>query len=136
MDAAARTAADAVVIARGLADESRDVDRYAMAVRHSSQMPYPCPVRSARRSTLPQCVTTSRQHARAQPGARSGRWSRPTRTATASRVPCADSSAADGLALIDLNEARRARAAGWSEPMLLLEGIFDAADVSTCANWD
>jgi alanine racemase len=36
---------------------------------------------------------------------------------------------ADGLALIDLDEARRARAAGWSRPILLLEGLFDAPDV-------
>ena len=39
---------------------------------------------------------------------------------------------ADGLALIDLNEAQRARAAGWVKAMLLLEGIFMPRDVSTC----
>ena len=39
---------------------------------------------------------------------------------------------ADGLALIDLNEAQRARAAGWARPMLLLEGIFVPRDVTTC----
>jgi alanine racemase len=38
---------------------------------------------------------------------------------------------ADGLALIDLNEAQRARAAGWVKPMLLLEGIFVPRDVTT-----
>lgn len=38
---------------------------------------------------------------------------------------------ADGLALIDLDEARRARAAGWSRPILLLEGLFNAPDVAT-----
>jgi alanine racemase len=37
---------------------------------------------------------------------------------------------ADGLALIDLDEARRARAAGWTRPILLLEGLFEAADVA------
>jgi alanine racemase len=37
---------------------------------------------------------------------------------------------ADGLALIDLDEARRARAAGWTRPILLLEGLFDASDVA------
>jgi alanine racemase len=37
---------------------------------------------------------------------------------------------ADGLALIDLDEARRARAAGWMRPILLLEGLFDASDVA------
>jgi alanine racemase len=36
---------------------------------------------------------------------------------------------ADGLALIDLDEARRARAAGWTRPILLLEGPFQVADV-------
>lgn len=41
-------------------------------------------------------------------------------------------SEADGFALIDLNEAHRARAAGWAKPMLLLEGIFVPRDVSTC----
>jgi alanine racemase len=39
---------------------------------------------------------------------------------------------ADGLALIDLNEAQRARAAGWAKPILLLEGIFVPRDVATC----
>jgi len=38
--------------------------------------------------------------------------------------------AADGLALIDLGEARRARAAGWTRPILLLEGLFDPTDVA------
>ena len=37
---------------------------------------------------------------------------------------------ADGLALIDLDEARRARAAGWTRPILLLEGLFDASDIA------
>jgi alanine racemase len=37
--------------------------------------------------------------------------------------------AADGLALLDLAEAQRARAAGWSRPILLLEGFFDAGDL-------
>jgi alanine racemase len=36
---------------------------------------------------------------------------------------------ADGLALIDVDEARRARAAGWTRPILLLEGPFQVADV-------
>ena len=38
--------------------------------------------------------------------------------------------AADGLALIDIDEARRARAAGWTRPILLLEGLFETADVA------
>jgi alanine racemase len=36
---------------------------------------------------------------------------------------------ADGLALLDLNEAERARAAGYQLPILLLEGFFDASDL-------
>jgi alanine racemase len=37
---------------------------------------------------------------------------------------------ADGLALIDLDEARRAREAGWTRPVLLLEGLFEAPDIA------
>ena len=37
---------------------------------------------------------------------------------------------ADGLALLDLDEAQRARAAGWRGPILLLEGCFDARDLA------
>jgi alanine racemase len=37
--------------------------------------------------------------------------------------------AADGLALLDLDEAARAREAGWARPILLLEGFFAAADL-------
>ncbi|HZV64674.1 MAG TPA: alanine racemase [Telluria sp.] len=40
---------------------------------------------------------------------------------------------ADGLALIETENAVRLRAAGWTKPILLLEGIFDAADVSLLA---
>ncbi len=36
---------------------------------------------------------------------------------------------ADGLALLDLDEAARARAAGWDKPILLLEGVFSFADL-------
>jgi len=36
---------------------------------------------------------------------------------------------ADGLALLDLDEAARARQLGWRRPLLLLEGFFDAADL-------
>ncbi|MGZ9075019.1 MAG: alanine racemase [Burkholderiaceae bacterium] len=36
---------------------------------------------------------------------------------------------ADGLALLDLDEAQRARDAGWSRPILLLEGCFDPRDL-------
>jgi alanine racemase len=41
--------------------------------------------------------------------------------------------AADGLALLDLAEAERARAAGWRKPILLLEGVFHAADLDEVA---
>jgi alanine racemase len=37
--------------------------------------------------------------------------------------------AADGLALLDLAEAERARAAGWRKPILLLEGVFQPRDL-------
>ena len=36
---------------------------------------------------------------------------------------------ADGLALLDLDEAQRARDAGWSRRILLLEGCFEADDL-------
>lgn len=38
--------------------------------------------------------------------------------------------AADGLALLDLAEAARARAAGWTKPVLLLEGFFEPSDLA------
>ncbi len=37
--------------------------------------------------------------------------------------------AADGLALLDLDEAQRARDAGWRKPILLLEGFFEPRDL-------
>jgi alanine racemase len=37
--------------------------------------------------------------------------------------------AADGLALLDLDEAQRARDAGWRRPILLLEGCFEPRDL-------
>lgn len=36
--------------------------------------------------------------------------------------------AADGLALLETDEAQRARLAGWRKPILLLEGVFEARD--------
>ncbi|MFM0520092.1 MULTISPECIES: alanine racemase [Caballeronia] len=38
---------------------------------------------------------------------------------------------ADGIALLDLDEAVRVRELGWEKPILLLEGIFEPADVET-----
>ncbi|WP_338759170.1 alanine racemase [Massilia sp. METH4] len=40
---------------------------------------------------------------------------------------------ADGLALIEFDNAVRLREMGWSKPILLLEGWFDAADLHTMA---
>jgi alanine racemase len=40
---------------------------------------------------------------------------------------------ADGLALIETENALRLRELGWSKPILLLEGIFDAADIPLLA---
>jgi alanine racemase len=37
---------------------------------------------------------------------------------------------ADGLAMLELDEAQRARAAGWRKPMLLIEGVFEPADLT------
>ncbi len=40
---------------------------------------------------------------------------------------------ADGLAVLDLEEAEQARAAGWSKPILMIEGGFTAADLDQIA---
>ncbi|HXF46114.1 MAG TPA: alanine racemase [Burkholderiaceae bacterium] len=37
---------------------------------------------------------------------------------------------ADGLAVLDFDEAQRARDAGWRKPILLLEGFFEPADLA------
>lgn len=41
--------------------------------------------------------------------------------------------AADGFALLDLDEARRVRDLGWRGPILLLEGVFEARDLELCS---
>ncbi len=41
--------------------------------------------------------------------------------------------AADGFALLDLNEAERVRALGWRGPILLLEGVFEQRDLELCS---
>jgi alanine racemase len=41
--------------------------------------------------------------------------------------------AADGFALLDLEEAQRVRALGWRGPVLLLEGVFEARDLELCS---
>ncbi|MDR7017334.1 alanine racemase [Acinetobacter sp. 3657] len=42
---------------------------------------------------------------------------------------------ADGFALLDIDEAKRLRALGWSGPILLLEGIFSPQDLFDCAQY-
>jgi alanine racemase len=44
--------------------------------------------------------------------------------------------AADGLALIEIDNALRLRALGWTKPILLLEGFFDASDIPLLAEHD
>ncbi|MED5620602.1 alanine racemase [Ideonella sp. BN130291] len=44
--------------------------------------------------------------------------------------------AADGFALLDLNEAERVRTLGWRGPILLLEGAFEPRDLELCSRLD
>ena len=44
--------------------------------------------------------------------------------------------AADGFALLDLDEAQRLRALGWRGPILLLEGVFEPRDLELCSRLD
>lgn len=48
------------------------------------------------------------------------------------RSPVMD--AADGIAILDTTTARRVRELGWTGPMLLLEGCFDARDLDEAAD--
>ena len=41
--------------------------------------------------------------------------------------------AADGFALLDLDEAARVRQLGWRGPILLLEGVFEQRDLELCS---
>ena len=41
--------------------------------------------------------------------------------------------AADGFALLDLQEAERVRRLGWRGPVLLIEGVFEARDLELCS---
>ena len=41
--------------------------------------------------------------------------------------------AADGFALLDLDEAQRLRALDWRGPILLLEGVFESRDLELCS---
>ncbi|PQA77131.1 alanine racemase [Rhodoferax sp. TS-BS-61-7] len=40
---------------------------------------------------------------------------------------------ADGIAMLDLDEAQRVRKLGWRGPILLLEGVFDQRDLELCS---
>jgi alanine racemase len=51
------------------------------------------------------------------------------------RVAAALADVADGFALLDLEEAIALRQAGAEQPILLLEGFFDAADLAACAEY-
>jgi alanine racemase len=42
---------------------------------------------------------------------------------------------ADGLALVEFEQAVRLRELGWTKPVLLLEGFFEPADLETMAAW-
>lgn len=44
--------------------------------------------------------------------------------------------AADGFALLSLDEAQRVRALGWRGPILLLEGVFEQRDLELCSRLD
>ena len=44
--------------------------------------------------------------------------------------------AADGFALLDLEEAQRVRTLGWRGPILLLEGVFEQRDLELCSRLD
>ena len=44
--------------------------------------------------------------------------------------------AADGFALLDLDEAQRVRNLGWRGPILLLEGAFELRDLELCSRLD
>lgn len=43
--------------------------------------------------------------------------------------------AADGFALLDIQEAVRVRELGWRGPILLLEGTFEPRDLELCSRW-
>lgn len=45
-------------------------------------------------------------------------------------------SQADGLAVLDLHEAQRARDAGWTRPILMIEGAFSIQDLEAMAELD
>ncbi len=52
------------------------------------------------------------------------------------RTARALSESADGFALLDLEAAVALREAGFRQPLLLLEGFFEAADLAVCAEYE
>jgi alanine racemase len=44
--------------------------------------------------------------------------------------------AADGFAMLDLDEAQTVRSLGWRGPILLLEGVFEPRDLELCSRLD
>lgn len=52
------------------------------------------------------------------------------------RVASALAEVADGFALLDIEEAISLRKAGVEQPIMLLEGFFDASDLKACAEFD
>ena len=44
--------------------------------------------------------------------------------------------AADGFALLDIDEAQRIRSLGWRGPVWLLEGVFETRDLELCSRLD
>lgn len=67
---------------------------------------------------------------------RSGPSLKRTRMATELNAFILPLEAADGIALLDLDEAVRVRQLGWKKPVLLLEGIFNHSDVQTAEEFD
>ncbi|AIL32790.1 alanine racemase [Basilea psittacipulmonis] len=49
---------------------------------------------------------------------------------------CQGFAEADGLAMLDIQEAKKCREYGWKKPILLLEGIFEPADLDRVQQYD
>ena len=68
-----------------------------------------------------------------RPARGSGRWSRPTPTATASPTSIPALQRRRRLRAARHRRGRALRELGWRGPILLLEGCFDARDLETCS---
>ena len=84
-----------------------------------------------------QAMTHNLAHARARAGARPI-WAVVKANAYGHGIENAVRAfaSADGLALLETDEAQRARAAGWRKPILLLEGVFVASDFALVRELD